>query len=68
MIWTYFLDTADQDKYQNKLDINALSKKYLAGIVKEAKKKFESKYGKPTTTQARGILDRIIAGLENKEQ
>jgi hypothetical protein len=67
MIWTYFLDTADQDKYQAKLDIDTLSKNYLAGAVKDKKKKFESKYGKPTATQARGILDRVINGMENKK-
>ena len=49
------------------IDNNAI----VIGISKDSPsshQKFETKYGKPTTTQARGILDRIIAGLENKEQ
>lgn len=68
MIWTYFLDTADQDKYQAKLDINTLSKNHLAGTVKDIKKTFESKYGKPTANQAKEILNKVISGLENKQQ
>lgn len=67
MLWTYFLETDDQDKYQAKLDIDALSKRHLAGIVKNAKKTFTQKYGKPTSAQAREILNKVISGMENKE-
>lgn len=67
MIWTYFLETADQDKYQATLDIDSLSKRHIAGTVKDAKKRFEQKYGKPTAIQARDILNKVITSLRSKK-